>query len=262
MESAAFPATKFPAAIARAHDRGPFRLTETRYEPRSILRRHHHERACFVVALDGAFIDDCGGAAREVKTGAIIYRPANEPHANFFGERGARCLNVELPLDRCAPRRPTVFTGADIVVIGLSLYAELHRDLATTSPVVEALVSRLLKPRRIGEAPAWLVRTRARLETRIARRVTLVSLAADAGVHPVHLAASFRRYYGTTVGEYLRSLRVAYACRRLAATDVPIADIALSAGFADQSHFGRVFKRMMRMTPDRYRRLIAHSPAS
>jgi AraC family transcriptional regulator len=84
-------------------------------------------------------------------------------------------------------------------------------------------------------------------------RLTLQELASDAEVHPVHLAATFRRFFGTTVAAYIRQLRIEYACRELARPDAPLAEIALAAGFADQSHFGRTFKRVMRVTPAEYR---------
>ena len=65
------------------------------------------------------------------------------------------------------------------------------------------------------------------------------------------------RHLGTTLGQtvaaYIRQKRIEYACRALAETDAPLADVALAAGFADQSHLGRTFKRIMRTTPAAYR---------
>jgi AraC family transcriptional regulator len=86
-----------------------------------------------------------------------------------------------------------------------------------------------------------------------ARPLSLAELAELAGVHPVHLAASFRRCYGTTVAAYLRQLRIELACRELARSDAPLADVALAAGFADQSHFGRTMKRILGVTPAAFR---------
>jgi AraC family transcriptional regulator len=74
-------------------------------------------------------------------------------------------------------------------------------------------------------------------------------LASAVGVHPVHLARSFREAHGASVGEYLRRLRVEFAQREVLRTDAPLSEIALSAGFCDQSHFGRTFKRHTGVTP-------------
>jgi AraC family transcriptional regulator len=72
-------------------------------------------------------------------------------------------------------------------------------------------------------------------------------------VHPVHLAQTFHKTYRCTVGDYVRKLRIEYACRELATSTKPIVDIALAAGFCDQSHFTRTFKRAIGAAPFQYR---------
>jgi AraC family transcriptional regulator len=74
-------------------------------------------------------------------------------------------------------------------------------------------------------------------------------------VHPTHLARAFRARHGVSVGEYGRRVRVAWASAELAASDRPLAMIAAQAGFADQGHFTRLFRRYVGTTPSRYREL-------
>jgi AraC family transcriptional regulator len=95
------------------------------------------------------------------------------------------------------------------------------------------------------------------LTERCTAAFTLAGLAAEAGVHPGYLAAAFRRHFGCTPGGYVRRQRVALTCRHLSDSDTPLADVALLAGFADQSHFTRVFKRQTGLTPAAYRKLTA-----
>ena len=83
--------------------------------------------------------------------------------------------------------------------------------------------------------------------------VGLVELAGAVGVHPTHLARVFRAHYGVSVGEYGRRLKVERAAKEVARSDTPLNVIALRAGFADQSHFTRVFKRYVGTTPARFR---------
>jgi AraC family transcriptional regulator len=82
---------------------------------------------------------------------------------------------------------------------------------------------------------------------------SLTALAREAGVHPVHLARTFRRIQGCTLGDYVRHLRLEWARRQLSGTDRPIAEVALSCGFADQSHFTRAFRAGYDMTPAAFR---------
>jgi AraC-like DNA-binding protein len=86
--------------------------------------------------------------------------------------------------------------------------------------------------------------------------LTVGFVAGQVGVHPAHLSRVFRTRCGQTLGEYLNGLRVRFACERLASGEpIYLADLAIHAGFADQSHFCRVFKAMVGSTPDEFRRM-------
>ena len=83
--------------------------------------------------------------------------------------------------------------------------------------------------------------------------LTVAGVAASVGVHPVHLAREFRKAYRSTVGEYIRRRRITFACREILRSDTPLTEIAMAAGFSDQSHFSRTFKRLTGKTPSLYR---------
>jgi AraC family transcriptional regulator len=98
------------------------------------------------------------------------------------------------------------------------------------------------------------------LRTRIGEPVRLGELAAETGVHPTHLARAFRARYGVSVGEYGRRIRLAWAATEIVRGDAPLAAVAAEAGFADQSHFTRLFKRHIGTTPARYRQEARRVP--
>jgi AraC family transcriptional regulator len=75
-------------------------------------------------------------------------------------------------------------------------------------------------------------------------------------VHAAHLARVFRKFKGCTIGDYVRGLRVQHACRRISGSDDSLADIALAAGFSDQSHLSRTFKQHTGMLPSQFRNLL------
>jgi len=75
-------------------------------------------------------------------------------------------------------------------------------------------------------------------------------------MQPPSLARAFRRRYGCTVGEYVRRLRIEFACRELAGSEKPLASIAQNAGFFDQSHFSKTFKLLTGQSPAAYRKLL------
>jgi AraC family transcriptional regulator len=92
------------------------------------------------------------------------------------------------------------------------------------------------------------------LHARYTQPPGVVQVADEVGVHPLHLARVFRRTYGCSVGEYVRRLRVEFACRELTRGGRSLAAIALEAGFCDQSQFCHTFKRHVGITPSQFRR--------
>jgi AraC family transcriptional regulator len=91
------------------------------------------------------------------------------------------------------------------------------------------------------------------IKARFLEHLTLSDIAADVGVHPVTLAREFRHHYQCTVGEIIRRERIGFACRELLSSGKPLADVAISSGFYDQSHFARTFKKTVGITPTQYR---------
>jgi AraC family transcriptional regulator len=142
----------------------------------------------------------------------------------------------------------------------LRLYREFREFDDFSSLTIEGLTLELIaetsrRSTRKSEPkpPLWLRRAREILDERFDENLTLVALSESVGVHPVHLAREFRRFYRLTVGDYVRKRRIEVACRQISDTDFPFSEIALAAGFFDQSHFARTLKKFTGMTPSEYR---------
>jgi len=70
---------------------------------------------------------------------------------------------------------------------------------------------------------------------------------------PVALARAFRRALGCSITCYRRRAQLRRAASLLSESRMALADVALETGFADQSHFCRIFKREIGVSPARYR---------
>lgn len=79
-------------------------------------------------------------------------------------------------------------------------------------------------------------------------------LAASIGLSRTTFFERFTRTTNRTPNQYLQSLRIGKARQLLKETKLPIADVAVASGFADQSHLTRFFKRIVGMSPAHYRR--------
>lgn len=80
-------------------------------------------------------------------------------------------------------------------------------------------------------------------------RLTIEMLAREAGLSPAHFARAFKETLGRAPHQYLLALRLERARRLLETTQASLSDIAQRAGFADQAHFTRLFKRAFGITP-------------
>jgi AraC family transcriptional regulator len=104
--------------------------------------------------------------------------------------------------------------------------------------------------------PQWLKRCVEFIRSNYSQALTIQDMALCIGVHPVHLAREFRRLFGQTVGEYAHQVRIRSACSSLVSDDSTVAQVAMDCGFADHSHFCRVFKRLIGRSPSAFR--LAH----
>jgi AraC-like DNA-binding protein len=102
-------------------------------------------------------------------------------------------------------------------------------------------------------SPTNLRRAKEFLQSKVAEDPSLAEVAAVTGLSPYHFLRGFKAATGRTPFQWLQDLRIEMACGLLAATDMPIAQLALEVGFKTQSHFGAVFRRLTGTTPAKWR---------
>jgi AraC family transcriptional regulator len=87
------------------------------------------------------------------------------------------------------------------------------------------------------------------IEAALDARLTVETLAHGVGLSPAHFARAFKESLGRPPHQYLLALRLERARRLLETTNASLSEIAQRAGFADQAHFTRLFKRAFGVTP-------------
>lgn len=259
--------------LARTRAMGGFRLTEFAQPPHRRLpwHEHHATSICFVVS--GSYAERLRDGERECPPQSVMFKPAAERHADQFGRDGGTCLLIEITPDRLgtiAPysdvtSRPGLFRTAGLAWLGQRLYREFSggdelAPLAVEGLVLELLVeaSRGASSDGAGARPAWLAQVRDLIHENLDEPLTLSSIARQVGVHPAHLARTFRARYHRPIGDYVRRLRIERAARELADESATIAEIGARSGFCDQSHFSRVFRKHTGMTPSAFRATTRH----
>lgn len=265
---------KFPRGftygeIRRARRVPGLLLAECEYEPGLQIRTHSHDLARFNLVMRGGFTDSNGRREREVRAGTLLFRAAGETHRHAIPSGGATCFLVEMSTDWLARAReqgavidqPGLFRGGLLLHLAYRLHGEFLKRDEVAPLAIEAILLGMVaeSSRRAARAerrpPLWLEQAREMLHAAFQERLTLSGIAETVGVHPVHLARAFRECYGCTIGDYVRQLRLDFACEQMRTTDFPFSELALAAGFYDQSHFCKLFKRHTGLTPVEYRNL-------
>ena len=249
---------------------GGFHLSESVYEAGAVLAPHCHGRAYLAFVVNGRHRETTPLGERDCGPSTVVFHPADERHANYFSCHGGRIFRLEMD-DQWVKRvrdcdaaldRPVESHGGGLSHIASRILSEFHARDGVSSLMIEGLVLEFMTSvarggdqLSRGRPPGWLQRAVDYLHTRLDEEVRLDAVASIVGVHPAHLNRVFRTHHGCSVGEYVRRLRIDGAARELAQSERSIADIAATFGFADQSHFTRVFLRLTGLTPGRYRRL-------
>ena len=107
-------------------------------------------------------------------------------------------------------------------------------------------------PRAPAESDDRLARAAEFIADNCTRPLALGDICAAAGLSESYLIRAFQRRYGLTPHAFLIDRRIRYSRERLRRGH-PIAEVAADAGFADQAHLHRAFKRLVAATPGQYR---------
>jgi len=228
--------------------------------------RHEHANAYLCVVLAGGF-ELQARRSSDCPAGSVIAYPAGHVHANRFGDQPGRCVNIHLGASWLAQRSVRdwlddyrqVQLGPGSAPMRRLAHEMNSTDSAAPLAVASAAIELLAEAMRAAApaaAPRWLQRVVDLLEADLAQAPGLGELAAQVGMHPSHLARAFRQARGETLGDYVRRRRIEQADRALREGRLSLAEIAAAAGFADQAHFTRVFRRQIGMSPGARRRAM------
>ncbi|MBV8197903.1 MAG: helix-turn-helix transcriptional regulator [Candidatus Eremiobacteraeota bacterium] len=249
-------------------------LTEVRHRSGKSVPEHQHAAPYFSLLLEGAYEERGDGFDLRYEPYTLVFHSAGTTHADrMLG--ACRFFAVDL-----LPRWQAVIaelggaaahvfelTGGDPIWLVLRLYREFLRRADAAESTVEALIYELCAhvakraDDEFGEPP-WLSKADAAVRDGFCDPLDLASLAAAIGVHPTHLCRAFRRFRGHTISDAIVGARVQYVARRLVDLDESLADIAVEAGFTDQSHMTRTFKRTTGHPPGEHRLQVTGRPES
>lgn len=253
--------------VAKTFSSGGLTLSETGYAPFARLPKHSHEFAYFCFVLQGAYTENLEGREHLCQSSTLIFHSQNDSHSDYFHRDGGICLNIQLEtslINRVneyskSPVNSRVFNDFSLKNLGWKLHREFCEPDDFSTLVIEGVVLEMFAEiaRRAGKAenlrPKWLEMTKELLHAQFREPLSLNYIASVVSKHPVHLAREFRKHFRCTIGEYVRRLRVDFAVKELSKSNDSLSEIALNAGFSQQSHFTKTFKLVTGKTPNEFR---------
>jgi AraC family transcriptional regulator len=131
-----------------------------------------------------------------------------------------------------------------------------HMMLALTAHVAQTYggLKPAAEPSRGGLAPWQVKRACDRLDSDLSGKIALQLIATELGLSVSHFSRAFRISTGLPPHQWLLRQRVKAATQLMTVRNLPLSEIAISAGFANQSHFTRVFTQMVGVSPGAWRR--------
>ena len=226
---------------------------------------HYHENPYFMFVLHGNMID----RNKKVKTlcppGGLMFTNWQEVHQGTKHSSKAGGFHLELEKRWLEKYDISLMDVEGSVQLKNPLIKSLMYNVFLESCIndnnsqssIELLILDVFKKMKNSrldidaKRPSWVKKlSEIILDAEV--DYSLSSLSQELNIHPVHLSREFHRYFGVTLGQYVRQLRVNKALALMMANRFSMTEICYKCGFYDQSHFISNFKSIYNTTPSHY----------
>lgn len=233
----------------RQIDLGEMQLIDTVYSQPVFNGWHHHQQAHLTFVLNGGNLEKRQNSENQLSCGSVIFYHSYEEHRNDHTLFPSRNINLELAdhlfsslgvseADICRSVQQGSLGASTLIRMMKSADEPWYREINTGMILADAVSV----AKRFNRPPVWISHVKNLLYDRWYEQPTLQQLAAEVGVYPTTISKYFIRYFGCTLGAYLRRLKVERAIVLICRQQHSLSEIAHLCGFADQSHFIRSFK--------------------
>lgn len=144
--------------------------------------------------------------------------------------------------------------AAKFCIVEASALWRVERDRIAPAPVEPRARS------RSGLAPWQINKVKDHIEANLESSIRVETLAGISRLSRSYFSVAFKRSVGETLPAYLSRRRVERAKVLMLATDLGLCQIALDCGFCDQAHLSRMFRRLIGVAPNRWRRQRLQQP--
>lgn len=218
---------------------------------------HEHEGDSCHLVLGGTVREDYQSVQRVGRPGTLLFYEKNVQHRSVVANKSSKMIHFPVWDDLPYKIRSGALIDAGLIAHLLFL------------PAVRLLIDSVES--QFSAAKARNSAAKMNSELKLARsnwheisrfdirrlNGRLTKCASQSGLSRGHFARQFRKFFGQSVGQFIRRSRVSLSIQRLIETpDRPLVEAAHFCGFSDQSHMCREFRRELSITPSRFIKLL------
>ena len=246
---------------------GQVAVSETIYDHDTCSEWHSHESFRISYVLAGGTTEKRKDSKCDYRAGDLMFYYPGLIHQNINYQKGTRILNVEMGRNFLDSALLTNYSFTNIAfrkehqckIIFYKIFREFVLADHLSSLSLNQLCFELVQPHHYDAhskpLPNWAKKMYELLHDYSNIPFSLQELSLILNVHPVTISKRFSIYFGCTLGEYLRRIKIDKAISLMHNSTYSLTEIAYECGFSDQSHFTKTFYRITGFLPKEYKRM-------
>jgi len=229
---------------------------------------HAHAQPSISFLLSGTHQEELFGNVHKRLPGDIKYIPAGEFHRCQNYAPNTKKINLDLSVSTLEKMNITeqqilaLLPGSPKTIFTL---LKLHHELdyigdhstASAQLLLYELFDTINRQQVLSTSrpPVWVKILRDLLHDDWNTKCDLEALAKIAGIHPVTISRYFPKYFATTLGNYIKQIKIQKSLPMIKNSNLSLTTIAYACGFADQAHFTRTFWKITGYLPKAFRKI-------
>ena len=241
-------------------------VIETEYHSKVFEGWHSHENAHITLFLKGGTLEKRKLGSHSISPGSILFYHSDELHLNSDTQFPSTNINIEIEASLVrefalteAMLEKAITDNARAKFLILKMYRECLRQDTFSGDNIRMLFAQLpgtLDHReRFLNAPRWVKQLYELLNDSWDETPGLKQLAGSLDINHITISKHFPRYFGCTLGEYMRRLKINRSLALIQNPAHSLTDVSMQCGFSDQSHFIRTFKEQTGFLPRQFQKL-------
>ncbi len=244
-------------------------ITDTEYTHEKV-DWHYHENPYFTYLIQGKLFEASKNKSEYLTSGSLLFHNWQDAHYNIKPPEYTRGFHIELNADwfknndfkslgfegSLNLKNPKIITLVNKIFLETKINDE-HSQISIEQLIIQIFDKIQVKNSQSKEQPKWVKTLQELITDNPNSNFSLSNLSKELNIHTSHLSRDFSKYFGSTLGEYIRFQKVNKAILLITNGNLSMTEICYKCGFYDQSHFILNFKRIYKTTPTKYLKKIS-----